>query len=268
MPRCVWTDTVIGGGPVRDALEADNLLGVHDPDRDLWQFYDPEAGEGVQLMPSADTPPPWEASIPLRLFIHWAMHGIGRPLVHAGTLGFDGACVFLAGPGGSGKSGTTLSGILDGLASVGDDYVLAEATPDDVIARPIVKIMKQDPEGLRRLGLDPAGPLFQGPNWQGKFEFEFERLCPASQAPALKGTAILLPWVSGGRQTVAHPASAKEAMLALAPSSFAQLFGSWRADLGFLAEFCRRMPAWRVELGSDPVEVAGFVRNFLIKGQP
>ncbi|WP_321337291.1 hypothetical protein [Breoghania sp.] len=268
MPRCIWTDDVIGGGPIRDALEVDNLLGLHDRELDLWQFYDPETGEGVQLMPTPETPPPWEASVPLRLFLHWAMHGIGRPLVHAGTVGLDGDCVFLAGAGGAGKSGTTLCGILDGLESVGDDYVLAELCADGVIARPLVKIMKLDRDGLRRLGVDPADPRLQGPNWQGKLEFEFERLCPGSGAQALKGQAILLPSVTGGETTRARRASAKEAMMALAPSSFAQLFGAWRADLSFLAEFCRRLPAWRVELGSDPAEVAGFLREFLGRSSP
>ncbi len=268
MPRCVWSDSVIGGGPVRDALEADNLAGVYDPERDLWQFHDPETGEGVQLMPTVDTPPPWEASVPLRLFLHWAMHGIGRPLVHAGTVGLDGDCVFLAGAGGSGKSGTTLCGILDGLVSVGDDYVLADVTAEGVTARPLVKIMKQDREGLQRLGVDPGDPCLQGPNWQGKLEFEFDRLCPGSGARALSGQAILLPSVTGGERTSARQATAKEAMMALAPSSFAQLFGAWRADLSFLAEFCRRLPVWRVDLGTDPAEVAGFLRGFLAGSRP
>ncbi|PTW55067.1 hypothetical protein C8N35_113108 [Breoghania corrubedonensis] len=253
---------------MRDALENENLLGVHDPDRDLWQFYDPQAGEGVQLMTTTDALPPWETSIPLRLFIHWAMHGIGRPLVHAGTLGLNGRCVFLAGPGGSGKSGTTLCGILDGLTSVGDDYILAEITPENIVARPIVKLMKQDPAGLERLKLTPSSPLFQGPNWQGKFEFDFAALAPSASAQALEGTAILLPLVGNAQRTTTRPASSKEAMLALAPSSFAQLFGTWRADLEFLARFCRRIPAWHVQLGTDPDEVAQFVRTFLSRGHP
>ena len=268
MPRCVWSDSVIGGGPVRDALQVDGLMGVHDPDRDVWLFYDPETGEGVQLMPTPQTPPPWEASMPLRLFVHWAMHGISRPLIHAGTLGLGGDCVLLAGPGGAGKSGTTLGGILHGHASVGDDYVLAELADGEAITRPILKIMKQDSPGLRRLGLAPEASIFQGPNWQGKLEFEFARLCPSARVPAMRAKAILLPHISGETRTKARPASSKEAVLALAASSFAQLFGTWRADLVFLANLCRQLPAWRVDLGTDPAEVSSFIGGVIAKGHP
>ena len=99
--------------------------------------------------------PPWENGSPLRLFLHWAYAHAGMRLTHAGTLGIGGAGALIVGASGSGKSGTTLAGLLNGLESAGDDYVLLEGG-EDLTAHAVFRIFKQDSNGLRRVGLDPA----------------------------------------------------------------------------------------------------------------
>ena len=136
-------------------LAARNVRGFYHHDAPSWQFYDRATAVGVQTLPTPLAMPPWESSAPLRSFLHWAYAAAGLRLTHAATLGLNGRGVLLAGPSGSGKSATTLAGLLNGLDSVGDDYVLLE-TGARVSAYPVFTVLKQDREGLRRTGIPLA----------------------------------------------------------------------------------------------------------------
>jgi hypothetical protein len=52
-------------------------------------------------------------------------------------------------------------------------------------------------------------------------------------------------------------------MLAMAPSSLYQLHGSWREDFGLIASIARALPAFHLDLGEDPAEIASAIRAFI-----
>jgi hypothetical protein len=262
MPR--WLGPAPGVGNVRAALAEHGLRGAPDSDYAIWCVYDPARALGVQAMQAATLRPPWERSFPLRLLLHWASRTAQSGMIHSGTLGHQGNGVFLVGPGGSGKSGTTLSGILHGLTSVGDDYVAVRCVDGRVEAEPVLRLMKQDIPGLQRLGLVPGrGALDGPPNWQGKIEFDFARLVAGARAERLAVRAILIPRVSRSPSSSFRSANAREAMLALAPSSLYQLYGSLQEDFGLIASIVRGLPAFHLDLGEDPSEIAASVRAFI-----
>lgn len=260
-----WRAASPGMGNVAVALSGRGLRGAYDPDHGIWYVYDPERAWGVQAMPSFESRPAWEGSFPARLLIHWSARSGDRGMIHAGTLGHNGQGVFLAGAGGAGKSGTTLSGILNGLESAGDDYVAVRVGPGEIETRPVLRLMKQDAAGLRRLGLQSDQRVFEGPNWQSKFEFDFENVMPGSRAQRLAMHAILLPQISAAQVSSFFPASGREAMMSLAPSSLYQLYGTWKEDFALLASLARALPAYRLILSEDPAEISGAIRNFIAK---
>ena len=88
-------------------------------------------------------------------FVHWAQAAAGNRLTHAAALGLNGHGALMVGASGSGKSGTTLAGLLNGLESVGDDYVVVEQGAN-VVANSVFRVFKQDLDGLRRVGVDTA----------------------------------------------------------------------------------------------------------------
>jgi hypothetical protein len=262
MPR--WSGRMPSLGEVTMALARAGLHGAYDLDHAIWDIYDPTRALGARVMQAAALQPPWEPSFPLRLLLHWAGRTAERGLIHAGTLGHNGRGVFLAGAGGAGKSGTTLSGILNGLASVGDDYVAVSAADGGVEAQPVLRLMKQDPRGLHRLGLAPGKGALGGPvNWQGKIEFDFEALAPGTRAERLAMKAILIPHIAGSPVTSLRTAAAKDAMLALAPNSLYQLYGSWREDFALIAAIARALPAFHLDLSEDPEDIATTIRAFI-----
>lgn len=262
MPR--WRGPAPGFHDVTSGLAAHGLRAAYDAGHSTWDIYDPARGLGVRAMQATTLRPPWEPSFPLRLLLHWAARDPRRGMIHAGTLGNRGYGVFLVGAGGSGKSGTTLSGILHGLTSVGDDYVAVSSPGTIIEALPVLRRMKQDVAGLRRLGLEAGkGALDGPPNWQGKVEFDFEALAAGARAERLTMTAILMPHIARAPSSSFRPATAKEAMIAMAPSSLFQLHGSWREDFGLIASVARTLPAFHLDLSEDPKEIAAAIRSFL-----
>ena len=227
----------------------------------FWQFYDLAAGQGVQLMADAGGFPPWEPGAPLRAFLHWAYAAQGRRMTHAGSLGLNGRGVLLAGAGGAGKSGTVLAGLLGGLSSVGDDYVLVDLSAGGATAHPIFTTLKQDDRGARRLKLDRLlGP--RDLNWQGKVQFRTTDIQADIAGEGLSIDAIMLPRV-GADATTIRIASRSEAMLALAPSAVYQMPGERESGFRFFCRLVSMLPAYRLDLGPDPKEIAESVSRFI-----
>ena len=243
-------------------LDADGLRGFYHHDAPSWQFYDRKAATGVMTLPGPLDIPPWESGSPFRLFLHWACAAAGMRLTHAATLGIDGRGALIVGASGAGKSGTALAGLLHGLDSVGDDYVLVESGPR-VTAHAAFRVFKQDRDGLRRAGVAPGTIDDARLNWHGKVEFEAAALVPRGLADRLEIVALLIPSVARLRRTAIEPATTREAALALAPSGVLQLPGDTAGGFAFLADLLRRLPAFRARLSEDPAEIAEAIGSFL-----
>jgi hypothetical protein len=174
--------------------------------------------------------------------------------------------VLIAGDSGAGTSGTTLAGVLGGLDSIGDDYVLIDMYGAGVRGLPLTRILKQDANGLARNGVG-ADKRFWGPNWQGKHETYVSDLTGREMPKEFELAAVLLPKVTGG-QTRLVKAGGRDAMMALLPSNLVQLGGRRRYAVQFISELARRLPAFHLELGPDPAEIARVVTDFLEQEGP
>lgn len=231
-----------------------------------WYVYDPQIRTAVQLMHGADDYPPWEPGAPLRLFLHWHYAARGMRLAHCGTLGIGDAGVILAGMGGRGKSWAVLAGLLSGLHSVGDDYVLIEAGAD-VMAHRLFSTLKQDAAGIKRLGLERLIAPDSKPDWQGKYDLAFGDVSPCDQ-PVIKIRAILVPRAGGSDRTTIAPLGRHTAMLALAGSSISKMHGDRDSGFRFFGDVVNRLPCYGLELGSEPTEVAATIADFIRQTRP
>lgn len=256
----MWRDAYFREREVEASLQ-DGRYRLHYFDEcDFWQVYDREARIGVQLMPDATTYPAWDPGAPLRNFVHWRLLDASASLVHAGTLAVEGNGLLLAGPGGSGKSGSVLAGLHSGLQSVGDDYVAVRLKPQPIAIRAF-RTLKQDPAGLARIGIDH--PKGQGVNWQGKYLLRIEDVASAPQRDKLDLKAICLPTVSHTERTMFSPGTAQDAFLALAPSGITQIPSARPEMFSFAARLSKSLPVFHVRLGADPAEVASAFASFL-----
>ena len=263
MPQpAAWAEEPYRPHEVASLLDQAGLRASYFHDLDQWQVFDLAADFGVQLMRGPDVYPPWEPGAPLRPFLHWHYARQGMRLAHCGTLGLNGSGVLIAGAGGAGKSGTVVAGLLNGLQSLGDDYVLLDAS-EEVVGYPVFATLKQDQAGFDRLGLNDrlstVGPL----NWQGKYEFRISDVSNAPTPARLSIKALLIPRLGDGAATRTDPVARRDAMLAFAPSSIQQMPGERESGFAFFSKVTRRLPCYTLSLGREPAEIAGAIAEFL-----
>lgn len=227
-----------------------------------WVFFSPVLGRGMILVPHASVLPPWTAGAPFAPLLHLAFAWRGWRLLHAATLGSRTAGALLAGPGGVGKSATTLAGITHGLMTTGDDYLLVQPGPPPV-ARPVYGLLKQDRAGLMRAGHDD---LARGAvNWNGKVEIDLGTAFPGRLAGSLALRLILLPQLTSASRTSVTRVAPTEAFSAMATSMLSQLPGARMAGFAFLTRLTRTLPAYRLRLSGDAQEIASAVREVLAR---
>lgn len=244
-------------------LETAGLNGAYLHDPRVWQFFDARMRVGVQLVRRPGALPAWESGAPLRAFLHWVQRLRGGYLCHAGSVGCDGKGVLLVGAGGSGKSGTTLAGVVGGLDTVGDDYCLVRQDSSGVFAHPLFRVLKQDPPGIQRV-LGSSAAVSGAPNWQGKYEILANQLPRDPFVPFLSIAAIVLPCISGGTAASSfHPIDPGQALRALGPSSSFQLPDGEREGIAFAASLCRQLPCVKMCLSENAGEIASALARFV-----
>jgi hypothetical protein len=227
-----------------------------------WDLFDPDFAMGVRFQTNPSAYPEWEPTAPLAHFLNWAMRAEKRMVLHAATLGCAGRGVLIAAPGGHGKSGTTLAGVLNGLTSVGDDYCVVDLA-GNITAYPFFRKMKQDQAGLERVGLKVDPSTMTGPNWQDKFVFDLRHFAPEAAVDSLAIQAILLPEITHSKTTEFRPAKALEVLRFLGPSTMKQLSGDREGVFDACAEIARRIPGVHMQLGTNPAEIAAAVGRFI-----
>lgn len=256
-----WRDT---GCPMADfdrLFEATELRAIYPYHPGFWQFYAPADGYGVQLQSSPDERPPWDGGAPLRLHLHWTLAARQRRLVHSATLGVGGNGILLVGRGGAGKSSTTIAGLAAGLQTVGDDYVVVDLDPPR--AQPVFRIGKLDPPAVARLGAAGSRLAGRALNWQGKIEFELDRLFPSAVVRELRLRAIVLPQVAGTPASTLTRLPAAAAMREMTFANLYQLPCELNSGFRFLGGLTRYLPAYRLSLSSDPQEIGATLRRFI-----
>lgn len=264
LSRIVWTGKYYPERSVEGALAGSRYRLSYFDQLDFWQFFDRETHRGIQVMTGPEGGPPWDSGSPLRNFLHWHFTGPEAGLIHGGTLGHDGQGLLLVGAGGSGKSGTVLSGIMRGWQSVGDDYVLVRTDPQPV-ASALFTTLKQDTSGIARLGLEAHPGIPRHTNWQDKHQFHIADVAEHLALEPLEIKAVCLPTVGNGGPTTLTPASTKEAFLALAPSGVSQIPGDRDATFAIAAKLVRALPCFHLSLGPDPDEILAALNDLFAR---
>lgn len=181
----------------------------------------------------------WDRAAPLRTALHFALASPHRQLVHGASIGADGRGVLLAGPGGSGKSTTTLACLEAGLQVVGDDYAAVELVDGRALAWNLYASIKVGERDAGPGGRDDRKTLILGADLPG-LPTEFVDLA-----------AVLLPRVVGGPTSSLTGTGPADALRALAPSTLLQAPYEERPSLGLLADLARLLPAHQLHLGAD-----------------
>ena len=257
-----WPSKVGWGNVVLGAQE-DGLRATYRADNGLVTILDAAQGVGFVWMKDARATDRHDRAAPLRSLFAAYFAPRGMAVTHGAAMGRDGRGILLGGRGGSGKSTTSLLCLEAGLDFVGDDYLLVDPL------RPFVHSLyatgKVLPESQVRM--PQLGGMFEaaaeGVDAGDKAIVYLYPQMAAQLSQGLEIAALMLPTVTGRRDTTAVPITGMAALRGLAPSTVFQNGDEAQRTLMLLAKLASRVPCYRLELGLElsqiPEVIAGLV---------
>lgn len=183
----------------------------------------------------------------------------GINVVHAGLVADGDDGILLAGPGGVGKSTTTLACVAAGMMLLGDDQVALGERAGWFEAHSLYATARVTTQTLERYPELALGGAVTEPG-DGKallFAGDDTRVARSARV-----RAIVLPRLTAGRAALTD-ATAGEALLALAPTSLINAVGGGRWALERLARLVAAVPLVRLDVGESPHDAAALVRRAL-----
>ncbi len=258
-----WFDYVGPRGHLLD-VHSPGLDAVYIPGPDLLHVVDTERSVAYCWKREPSDLPYWETCSPFRPLLHCWFRAQRRQFVHAAAVGRDDGGVLMVGRGGSGKSSSALACLDSPLRYLGDDYCIVSRDATGYTVHGLYSTAKLvGPEDLKRF---PAlAPHVWNPDREPdhKAAFFLHEQVPEKFIGRFPLRAILVPEIAGGADTHLVPCRPAEAMEALAPWTLSQLPASGAEDLRFLGELVRRIPCYRLQLGSDLARIPGVIAGVL-----
>jgi hypothetical protein len=250
-----WNDRDLGPRGLLRGPAGSGIVAVHEGSGTV-TLVDEATGAIRYRVPSADALPWWERAAPMRPALFWALAGNGRHLVHAGAVGDERGGILLAGAGGSGKTTLALAALMAGLRYVGDDYLLVttNSAPQALNVFATAKLDEGHVERFPELAVHARRIGVSEPD--EKLVLDVPSACPGALAVALPLRAVAVPRITGGT-TAVRPASAGDALLALAPSTVMQMPYDGGATLAPLGRLLRSLPSFAIDVGDDRDGLAG-----------
>jgi hypothetical protein len=238
---------------------------LYSPGIGTLHLYNRSIRSGLYWVAAADRMPQSQRSAPLREFIHWWSRDLPLQLMHAGAVGFADGGVLLAGRSGSGKSTTALAGLASGLLFASDDYICV-ALSDQPWVYSLYSTAKLVPDNLSCF--PELSDKLSNPDQLAtqKAMVDVQAHFPDRLLSGFPIRSILLPRVTGDRETQLRSAAAADAVLALAPTTLAQLEGHSRETFAKIVALSGRVPTYWLDVGTDLPMIAGVIANHLGHG--
>lgn len=232
------------------------------PAHQVLSLFDKTRNLAIYWTQDAQQLPIYEGGAPLLLLLHWWLGQQQLQVVHGAAVGTVAGAVLLVGNSGAGKSTTALRCLNDEMLYLGDDYCLlaGEDPPRVHSLYSSGKVHLADLDRFPRL----QAALNDAPYAYADKKLYFLHESFGGQiAQQLPLRAILLPKRTGERATRLQPASAADALLAVAPSTTFQLPGANTQTIHQLSQVLRRLPCYWLELGTDLAQIPKAITRLL-----
>ncbi len=262
-------------GPRGELLDihSESMTATYHPGTETLSLVDLERHKAFYWKRDTSPLPYYEKCSPFRSLLHSWMRSEGRYFVHGAAVGYPNGGVLLVGKGGSGKSTSALCCLEAGMHYAGDDYCILRdnsaggydahslyctaklVSMGDLKSFPAMSrhVVNEEREPGEKVAISLA-------------DYKTEQLI--DHFPL---RAVLVPMITHGAETKIVPCSARQAMMAIAPSSLAQLPASGKQDLEFLGRLARGIPCYQLLLGTGleqiPEKIAELLRTLGVTDQ-
>lgn len=255
-----WIGFLNARGQIVD-FHGEPLVALYHPGPDLLSVTDTSSNSAYFWKRDASPVPYYETGSPMRSLLHSWLRQRGCQFVHAAAVGRPQGGVLLAGKGGSGKSTTAVACLNSSLLYAGDDYCLV-STGNRVHS--LYNTAKLCGElDLERFPMLKAQVWNQERQPRDKATVFLQDYYPEKLIRDFPLQAILLPHITGQSRTWIEPCKPSEALLALAPTTLAQLPASGSLDMQQMSQVARSVPTFRLHLGSMIKAIPEVIEQFL-----
>ncbi len=212
--------------------------------------------------------PYWERGSPLQNILSWWTSRQQRQYVHAAAVGTATGGVLLAAKGGSGKSTSALSCLNSSLTYASDDYCLIATDPIPYVYSLYNTAKLKGAKDLERF--PELAPLMTNGDRldEEKALIFLNQHFPEKVVSGFPLRAILVPKITGERDTRLHKSTAIAALKALAPSTLFQLSGTGESSLQMMSTLAKQVPCYILELGTDVAQISQVILEFLNASEP
>ncbi len=265
-PSPLWnSDAYLRRGEIQGYNDGASCT-VYHPDGRILFVYDVERAVGYVAAFDHTILPMYERAASLRPILFAALAAFHVQYVHAAAVGLAGGGVLLAGKSHAGKSTTSLACLDSDLFFAGDDYC-AVRVPSQPADTPHVYSLystaKGDAHTVAHLPfLERAIHLWDVGGSEKAIWFLHEQM-PQKLIREFPLRAILIPRITGARETRVSHASSQAALLALAPSTISQLPNADARVFQRIAAIAKSVPAFHLELGTDMKQIPNAIRAVL-----
>lgn len=235
---------------------------TYTPGVDILHCLDRERGLAVYWTPTFRLIPWWEQSFPLRSILNWWLRDQPFQPAHAAAVGRPSGGVLITGPSGAGKSTSTLACLESELQYAGDDYVLIRTDPSPYVFS-LYSTAKLEADNLQRFPhLAPLVSNAERLDREKALIFLHEHH-PRKLTGGFPIRALVIPKVTGRKDTTIETIAPAAALLALAPTTTKHLLGTRRQTVEKLMRLVKAVPSYRLLAGTDLSQIPVAISRLL-----
>jgi hypothetical protein len=241
-----------GSGAVLHYERARDIAALDRPERRL--YFCVEAADSMELHLRSKP-------FPYLLATWYRDRGVQQ--LHAALVSRHGRGVLFVGASGSGKSTSALACALAGFDYLGDDYVGFAIEGNDCLGHAFYSGARVDDATIGRFPALAGHVTAPIGRWERKGMVRIPDLASCKMALATRIAAIVIPEIHRGglpRLTAAPPGVA---LRCLAPSTLLVPLGAGAPGLATIGALVRRVPCFRMELGSEVGAIPAAIERLL-----
>lgn len=203
-----------------------------------------------------------ERAEPIMSILNWWFSSKGLHFMHAGAVGNADGGALLLGLKGSGKSTISIASISSSLKYAGDDYCLISEN-DSPIVYSLYNTVKLNPKSIKLIKNINISKSHAIRYTDEKSIFFLNQLFSDKIINSFPAKAVILPYVNGKGQSSLDSISSFEAIKVIGPNTLFQFSGSKQKSFNAVVNLVKRIPCYRLSIGSDPMEANRLILNVL-----
>jgi len=251
MPPSTWPFSVDDRDSFQRVYWDDQFAMTSDETVGLWNLADKHQGLHLTWLSQESRLPSWEFAAPFRHHLHWQALAQNSLLAHAASWAVGDSALLLTGPGGSGKSTTSIAAAAMGRELYAEDLTWVNLSQDTPNVVALYRTQKATYQAQERFSV-----IRDYVSSHPHEEHDKTLIWPNAKTPVSRPLQAL--YCLSGQftpQTQIKVCSAALAFRLLAPSTLFLMRTANRLTLERLRTLVERLPCFAVSLGDDPTRV-------------